>query len=298
MTDSFARSICIVGLGLMGGSLALALRARGYRGRLTGIARSETTCHKALDRGIVDVAATDLRLVAHADVVVLCTPVRLLIAQIGQLADLCTPGTIITDMGSTKTAIVQAMDALPDHLRAVGSHPMCGKETSGLDVAEATLYEGAPWILTRTRRTDEASFAVVKALAESVGAVPREIGVEQHDALLAFASHLPYAVALALVNATDQFGLSHPEVWSVMAGGFRDTSRVAASDVTMWLDILLTNADAIAGAIRDFQFSLDQLVALLERRDEAGLRAFIGMAAATRRSHFVKEANAVTHRAT
>jgi prephenate dehydrogenase len=295
MTASHAQSICIVGLGLMGGSFALALRARGYHGRLIGVARSEATCHKALDRGIVDAAATDLRLVGDADVVMLCTPVRLLITQLGQLGELCKPGAIITDMGSTKTEIVRAMDALPDHLRAVGSHPMCGKETSGLDVAEATLYEGAPWILTRTRRTDEASLAVVKGLAEMVGAVPREISVEQHDALLAFASHLPYAVALALVNATDQFGLSHPEVWSVMAGGFRDTSRVAASDVTMWLDILLTNADAIAGAIRDFQFSLDQLVALIERRDEAGLRAFVSATAAARRAHFVKETNPATN---
>jgi len=295
MTASHPQSICIVGLGLMGGSFAMALRARGYRGRLTGVARSELTCRKALDRGIVDVATTDLGLAGDADVVLLCTPVRLLIAQLGRLGELCKPGAVITDMGSTKAEIVRAMDALPDHLRAVGSHPMCGKETSGLDVAEATLYEGAPWILTRTQRTDEASLAVVRALAEAVGAVPREISVEQHDALLAFASHLPYAVALALVNATDQFGLSHPQVWSVMAGGFRDTSRVAASDMTMWLDILLTNADAIAGAVRDFQFSLDQLVALIERRDEAGLKAFIGAAAATRRARFVKETGLVTN---
>jgi len=295
MTASHPQSICIVGLGLMGGSFALALRARGYRGRLTGVARSELTCRKALDRGIVDVAMTDLGLAGDADVVLLCTPVRLLIAQLRQLGELCKPGAVITDMGSTKAEIVRAMDALPDHLRAVGSHPMCGKETSGLDVAEATLYEGAPWILTRTQRTDEASLAVVRALAEAVGAVPREISVEQHDALLAFASHLPYAVALALVNATDQFGLSHPQVWSVMAGGFRDTSRVAASDMTMWLDILLTNADAIAGAVRDFQFSLDQLVALIERRDEAGLRAFVGAAAAARRAHFAGEAGPVAN---
>jgi prephenate dehydrogenase len=280
------QSVCIVGIGLMGASFAMALRANGYAGRLIGISRSDETKRKALERRIVDDASTDLNAAKDADVVVLCTPVRLLIEQIGQLGNICKPSAIITDMGSTKTEIVRAMDALPEHLRAVGSHPMCGKETAGIDAAEAALYRGAPWILTRTQRTDDEAFAVVKSLAETVGAVPREIGVEQHDPLLAFASHLPYALSTAMVTATDQFGLSNPEVWQVMAGGYRDTSRVAASDVTMWLDILLTNADAITGSVRDFQFTLDQLTALLERRDEAGLKAFLEGAANARRARF------------
>lgn len=270
----------------MGASFAAALRSRGYDGRLIGVSRSTETLRKAQERGIADAFSTELDAAREADVVVLCTPVRVLIAQIGQLADICRPGTIITDMGSTKTEIVRAMNALPTHVRAVGSHPMCGKETAGIDAAEATLYQGAPWLLTRTRRTDDESLDAVRALAMRVGAAPREVSVEQHDALLAFASHLPYALAVALVTATDQFGLSHPEVWEVMAGGFRDTSRVAASDVTMWLDILLTNADAVLGAVRDLQFTLDQFTALLERRDEDGLRAFLTTAAQARKAHF------------
>ncbi len=277
-------TLCIVGIGLMGASFAMALRANDYRGQLIGISRSEATQRKALERKIVDEATTDLSAARDADVVVLCTPVRLLIEQIGQLGRLCKPGAILTDMGSTKTEIVRAMDALPVHLRAVGSHPMCGKETSGIDVADATLYQGAPWILTRTQRTDEAAFATVKALAERVGAVTREISVDRHDALLAYASHLPYALSTAMVNATDQFGLSNPEVWQVMAGGYRDTSRVAASDLTMWLDIVLTNRDEILNAVRDFQFTLDQFTAMLERRDEAGLRTYLDAAAKARRT--------------
>ena len=140
------------------------------------------------------------------------SPVRLLIEQIGQLGGLCKDGAIITDMGSTKTAIVKAMDALPARLRAVGSHPMCGKETAGIDVAEATLYQGAPWILTRSARSDDASVAVIRALAERVGARTREIDVARHDALLSFASHLPFAVSTAMVYATEQFGQNEPEV--------------------------------------------------------------------------------------
>lgn len=270
----------------MGASFALALRANGYAGRLIGISRSAETLRKAQARDIADVVSSELSRASEADVVVLCTPVRALIAQIGQLADICRPGAIITDMGSTKTEVVRAMDALPPHLRAIGSHPMCGKETAGIDAADASLYQGAPWLLTRTRRSDDEALAIVRDLAERVGAAPREISVEHHDALLAFASHLPYALAVALVTATDQFSLNRPEVWQVMAGGFRDTSRVAASDVTMWLDILLTNADAVLGAVRDFQFTLDQFTALLERRDEEGLRAFLAAAAQARRTHF------------
>lgn len=270
----------------MGASFALALRANGYDGRLIGISRSAETLRKAHARGVADVVSSDLSAAHEADVIVLCTPVRTLIAQIAQLADICRPGAIITDMGSTKREIVRAMDALPAHLRAVGSHPMCGKEVAGIDAAEASLYQGAPWLLTRTQRTDDASLAIVRALAERVGAVPREVEAERHDALLAFASHLPYALAVALVTATDQFSLNQPEVWEVMAGGFRDTSRVAASDVAMWLDILLTNADAVLGAVRDLQFTLDQFTALLERRDEEGLRAFLAVAAQARKAHF------------
>jgi prephenate dehydrogenase len=268
----------------MGGSLALALRAAGYAGRLIGVSRSAETLRQA--QRMVDVATDDLGAAREADVVVLCTPVRTIIAQLEQLAGVCKPGAILTDMGSTKAQIVRAMDALPAHLRAVGSHPMCGKEAAGIRAAEAGLFHGAPWLITPTARTDEEALSVVRALAERVGALPRLMDAAQHDALLAFASHLPYALAVGLVTATDQFSLDHPEVWEVMAGGFRDTSRVAASDVTMWLDILLTNAEPVLAAIRDVQFALDQLTALLERRDEAGLRALLGAAAQARKSHF------------
>lgn len=287
--DPMTQSICLVGIGLMGASFAMALRAAGDASRLIGISRSEETRRKALERGIVDVATTDLAEgVREADIVLLCTPVRLLIEQIGQLGALCKPGAIITDMGSTKTAVVRAMDALPEHLFAIGSHPMCGKETAGIDVAEATLYKGAPWILTRSHRTDENTFNTIKALAEKVGAVPREIPVEQHDVLLSFASHLPYVLSTAMVSTTDQFAISQnlPQVWQVMAGGYRDTSRVAASDVTMWIDILLTNPDAILNAVRDFQFNLDQFSAMLERRDEAGLKAWMSAAAKARKAKY------------
>jgi len=279
--------ITIVGLGIMGASLALALKARGYTGMITGVARTDATCASALARGAVDAATTDLRTgLAEADLVVLATPARLLIDQIKVCGEICKDGAVITDMGSTKSAIVAAMNGLPARLSAVGGHPMCGKEKAGIDAAEAGLYVGAPWIVTPTDRSNDDALAMVRALASFVGARSREIAFADHDRLLAYASHLPYALSVALVTATDHFGASRPEVWEVMAGGFRDTSRVSASDETMWTDILLTNPGPLLAAIRDAQFALDQLGALIERGDEAGLRAALGAAARARRSHY------------
>jgi prephenate dehydrogenase len=207
------RTLCIVGLGLMGGSFALALRTSGYPGRLIGVSRSAETLRYAQAQGIVDLATDDLGAAREAEVVVLCTPARTIIAQIGQLASICKPGAILTDMGSTKVKIARAMDALPGHLRAVAAHPMCGKEAAGIQAADAGLFRGAPWLIIPTARTDDEALSVVRALAERVGASPRILDADQHDALLAFASHLPYALAVALVAATEQFSLNHPEVW-------------------------------------------------------------------------------------
>jgi prephenate dehydrogenase len=278
-------SLCIVGLGLMGASLAMALR--GSVEHITAVTRREETARIALERAIVESATTDLAAgVAQADVIVLAAPVRTIIGQLNRLGGMLKPGAVVTDLGSTKTEIVQAMNQLPAGIYAVGSHPMCGKELSGLEAAEPDLYRGKRWILTRTERTDDASFELVRDIAHTAGAVTLELDAARHDMLVAFASHLPYALSLALINATEQASLNDPMVWQVTASGFRDTSRVAASDVTMMLDILLTNGDAVTNAIRDFQFSLDQLVALLERRDEPGLRTYLSAAVQARKAHW------------
>lgn len=273
--------LVIVGLGLMGASLAMAVRGKYF---VTGVARRAETVAQALNRNIVDEATQDFRgAVAAADIIVLATPVRTVVAQLAECADLARIGAVITDLGSTKLEIVRAMDQLPEHLAAVGSHPMCGKETAGMDVAEAGLYHGRPWLLTRTKRTTEQAFCVVEELARAAGARTIELDAERHDATLAISSHLPYSLALALMTTAERAGQDNPDVFRVMAGGFRDTSRVAASDEVMWTDILLSNARPVADAIRDFQFQLDQLTALIERKDESGLRDYLGHAARARR---------------
>lgn len=286
------KALCIVGLGLMGASLAMALRERhgNQYSPILGVARSPDTIRKALERKIVDQASSDLAaMLKHpamqaGGIVIMCTPVRTLVEHLQQYRHDFPAGCIITDMGSTKGEICAAMDTLPENVFAVGSHPMCGKETAGIDVAEGNLYINRPWILSRTRRTDDNAYATVQQLAHDAGAVTLEIEATRHDAVLSVSSHLPYALALSLMTTADQASLNESMIYPVMAGGFRDTSRVAASDVSMWVDILLSNGRAITNTIRDFQFNLDQLTALIERQDGEGLRAFLNAAADARRN--------------
>lgn len=280
------KSLCIVGLGLMGASLALAVR--DHYSHIVAVTRRRETADQALRRNIVDAATTDFEAgVREADLIVLAAPVRTIIAQLHQMSDFSEKSdisTVVTDLGSTKAEIVRAMNALPDHVHAVGSHPMCGREVTGLDAADANLYRSKTWVLTRTARTDDDSFHAVKVLAEATGAVTLELDADRHDALVALISHLPYTISAALMQTVDAASLNDDAVYRVAASGFRDTTRIAASDVNMMLDVLLTNADAVLNSIRDFQFTLDQFTALLERRDEAGLRTCLSAAAEARRS--------------
>lgn len=264
----------------MGASLALAVR--GKYGRITAVTRRQATADEAIQRNIVDDASTDFNRIHEADIVVLAAPVRTIIQQLETLRDVETSRFCVTDLGSTKTEIVKAMNALPANLRAVGSHPMCGKEVTGLDAADATLYQNKTWVLTRTQRSDDESFAIIKGLAVNAGANTIQLEAERHDQLVAWISHLPYAVSAALMSTVDAASLNDDAVYRVAASGFRDTTRIAGSDVNMMLDILITNRDAVLSSVRDFQFTLDQFTAMLERNDEAGLRAFLDSAARAR----------------
>jgi prephenate dehydrogenase len=281
-----AQSICIVGLGLMGASLALAVRK--HFPKIIAVTRRQETADQALLRNIVDEATTDFEEgIGSANLIVLAAPVRTIIQQLHVLKTLKVCETFrvcVTDLGSTKTEIVTAMNAQPDHIRAVGSHPMCGKEVTGLDAADAHLFKGKTWVLTRTARTDDESFTTVKSLAEAAGAMTIELDAQRHDQLVALISHVPYAVATALMQTVDSASLNDEEVYRVAASGFRDTTRIAASDVNMMLDILITNADAVLRITRDLQFTLDQFTAMLERRDEPGLRAYLETAAMARKT--------------
>lgn len=279
-----SRRVAVVGLGLMGGSLAAALTRRGACAEVVGVARRPETCQKARAQGFVHRATTDLQDgVTGADLVVLATPVRTILWLLPRLGALLAPGTAILDVGSTKAAICQAMEALPAGLQPIGGHPMCGRETRGLDAATPDLYEDAPFVLTPLPRTSAEALALARELVRAVGARPVEMPPDRHDRLVAAASHLPYALAVVLTRLVARVGQQDADVWDLAASGFRDTSRLAASDVTMMLDILLTNQASIRSLLADAAEELGRLATLLERGDEERLREVLAAAQAARR---------------
>jgi len=275
--------VAVVGLGLMGGSLCAALRTRGVCREVIGVARRPATLQMARDLRFIDRGATDLAEGLHeADVVVLATPVRDILGKLAIIGPMLKPGGVVMDIGSTKTAICEAMAALPDGIQPLGGHPMCGKETSGLAMADPTLYRDRVFALVPLPRTAPETLEVGRALALGIGARPLVLdsaqgcsGAARHDRLVAAISHLPFMLASALVEAAAAITEGDPLAWQLAAGGFRDTTRVAASDPTMMLDILATNRDEVLRALREARGQLDHLARLLEDGDLEALRAAI-----------------------
>jgi prephenate dehydrogenase len=264
--------IAVVGLGLMGGSLAGALRGRCRT--VVGVARRTETIEMAQARGLVQWGTTDLSGgVRRADVVVLATPVRVILRLLGEIGPLLPEGCLLMDLGSTKAQIVARMAALPDHVQPLGGHPMCGKEVSGIAAADPALYRGHTFVLTPLPRTSEAALALGRALVAAVGARSLVLAPARHDRLVATISHLPYLLACALVGTAEAVAAADSTVWEVAATGFRGTSRLAASDVTMMCDILLTNREAVLEALNACGAQLHRLRHLVESGDEERLRA-------------------------
>ena len=275
MTDLIDCQITIVGLGLMGGSLAGALR--GQCKSILGVARRPETIETALARNLIDMGTIELKEgVRHADVVILATPARAILTMLPELGPLLPAGCLLMDMCSTKAQIVQAMADLPEHVQPLGGHPMCGKEVSGIDAADSSLYQGCTFILSPLLRTSPTALALGHALIDAIGAHPLVLAAERQDFLVGTISHLPYLLACALVKTADATTSTDPAVWDIVAGGFRDTSRVAGSDVTMMTDILLTNRDTVIQALVTCQEQLQALTRLVESGDEEKMRATLG----------------------
>lgn len=265
------RHLAVVGLGLMGGSLALALRP--YADKVTGIDPNPETRAYALAHQMVDVATDDVRAgVAEADTVILAAPVRAIVSLVnGRIGAYLRSNTLLIDIGSTKEDICDAMGTLPIGVQAVGGHPMTGKESSGIEVSDDTLYKGRPFVLCATRRTTPAGRLRALALVEAIGAVAIEMDAHRHDRVVAAISHLPYLLSAALVATVAQEGKRDDAVWKLAAGGFRDTSRLAASDLSMMGDILNTNRQAVATLLALFRMQLAMIEARLISEEEGAL---------------------------
>ncbi|TMA38171.1 MAG: prephenate dehydrogenase/arogenate dehydrogenase family protein [Deltaproteobacteria bacterium] len=283
MTPLFAR-MTVAGVGLIGGSLALAARAAGLVGEVVGYGRSEANLRLARERGLVDrVAREPAAAVAGADLIVLAAPVGASTALAEAFRPHAHPGAILTDVGSVKGGLVEALEGRwPDGRRVVGAHPIAGTESSGAGAAREDLFRGRRCIVTPTDATDRDALGRVRALWEGVGAVVEEMPAALHDEILARVSHLPHLAAYALVSASGEMQIGGRRVLDYAGSGYRDTTRIAASRPELWRDIALANRAALRGALAEFRSVLDRLEHLLATGDADGLSAELAAAAALR----------------
>ncbi len=271
MEDDFrlqSANIAIVGLGLMGGSLALALK--GKCAALYGIDAQPATLELALAKKVVDQADSDpARLLPQADLVILATPVPVIIDFIRKLPALIEKPCIVLDLGSTKREIVQAMAALPERFDPIGGHPICGKEKLGLENAEANLYHEAAFVVTALTRTTERAKSALQKIILTIGAHAVEMAAEDHDRALASTSHLPCVLSTALTLCTPG------EFASFVGTGFKSTSRLAGTPASMAMGILKSNRDNILEAIQAFCNSLNEVSSALQSENYAQLELLL-----------------------
>lgn len=266
--------LAVVGVGLLGGSVARAARVRGLAQEIVGIGRDPGRLEPALRDGVLTRATADLAAgVGDADLVLLAAPVAVNERLLPEVWAAAAPEAVITDVGSTKTGIVALARRLhADRPRAfVGSHPMAGSEQSGYAAARADLFQGATVVVTPTEATEPRALKAVVGFWEALGAGRVvTLDADTHDRLVGAASHLPHLVACALVAAVERW---EPAAFDLAARGFRDTTRVAAGDPEMWRDIFLANREAVIAGARAFARALEELAALVERGDGPALQA-------------------------
>jgi prephenate dehydrogenase len=278
------RRLSILGVGLLGGSIGLAVRAFSSSCRIIGYGYRSETLDRAVQMGAVDEVTTDIEAaVRGADLVLVCTPVGLFDDILSRIAPELKAGTIVTDVGSTKRSIVKsAAERLPRGVHFVGSHPMAGSEKRGVEFARADLFKGATCIVTPTDGTDAGALEQVAGFWTALGMRLLRLSPDEHDRLAAEVSHVPHAVAAALVAMQSEAGLQ-------LAGrGFLDATRIASGDGGLWRDILLDNRDNVRDGIRQLVGELDQLLQRLDRKDGDAIKQWLD-ASADMRERWVRQ---------
>lgn len=261
--------LCIIGVGLIGGSLAQALKAAGGCGEVVGCGRNIQNLQRARQMGIIDRVETSIAAaVPGADLVVVATPVGAMEAVFRELARHVSVTSVITDVGSTKRSVaVAARNAFGERVsNFVPGHPIAGAEQSGVEAARADLFAGSRVILTPLSESDAEAVIRVRTMWEQVGAEVVEMDVDHHDQVLAATSHLPHLLAFTLVESLSRMG-NNVEIFEFAAGGFRDFTRIASSSPPMWRDICLANNDAILTVLNKFGQDLKRLGEAIEQGD-------------------------------
>ncbi len=267
------RTAAVIGVGLIGGSLARAARAQGLVSRFVGLGRGEENLRKALDLGVIDTMETDWEKgLRDADLVVLATPVETIVDLFPRIAALCRKDAVVTDVGSVKGAIVEAGErTLPEPGRFVGGHPIAGTENSGVEASFPSLFTDRKTILTPTEATDPGALDRVRRLWEGVGSHVVVMDTGHHDRVMGYVSHLPHIVAYALVHTICREDQPEGNLARFSAGGFLDFTRIASSHPEMWRDICVMNREALLAAVDSFARTLDRFRELIAAEDGKGL---------------------------
>ncbi|OIP99296.1 MAG: prephenate dehydrogenase [Zetaproteobacteria bacterium CG2_30_46_52] len=276
----FIPKLAIIGVGLIGGSLALALKAAGAVGHVVGTGRGEANLQLALTLGVIDAWTTDMRdAVADADMVVLAVPMGAYASVLQSIAPHLKVGAIVSDAGSTKVAAIEDAKAqLSDKVHFVAAHPLAGTEQSGAAAAFAALYQHHLCIITPEETSNAQALAQVKRMWEVAGCKVLQMPAAEHDDLLAAVSHLPHVAAFALVNAVRKQENDTYEPFAFAAGGFRDFTRIASSSPSMWRDIALANKSALIKQIDALSQELGNMKQALENQEGENLLAMFSEA--------------------
>lgn len=262
------KKVFIIGMGLIGGSLGLALRESPHVESIAGFDQDEAACDLAVAIGAID-QKTGLREGAkEADVVIICTPLRAYKFIIEQIAPVLKPGSLITDVGSTKVKVMELFASLPAGVHAIGGHPMAGAEIQGIAGADRYLFENAVYILTAKSDTPQEMVRVLENVLASTGARIKHMEAARHDELVAMVSHIPHMAAVALVGLTE----GRQEELMLAAGGFRDTTRIASSNPDLWEDIAFSNREPIIRQLNALGERLNELKKALEAGDRESLK--------------------------
>ncbi len=271
--------ITVIGVGLIGGSFAKGLKEAGLVKTVFGFGKREVNLQKAVELGVIDAYSTDIQTaVQDSDLIMLSVPLSVMEQMMKEMKPYLKEGVIITDAGSAKSSVIQAAQSVFGTLpaRFVPGHPIAGKEKSGVEAADAELFIAHRVILTPTEQTDDSAVALVTQLWQALGANVESMSAQHHDEIFAATSHLPHLLAFSLVDMLNE----HQELGNVFpytAGGFRDFTRIASSDATMWRDISVENSTAIVKWLKEYQASLSQLTEMVEKQDSQGLQQlFLG----------------------
>lgn len=268
-------NIALIGLGLMGGSLALSLKGRCRR--LSALDTHLPTLELARRQEIVHAADSDpVKILADADLVILACPVPAIIDWLGRLPDYIQHACTVLDIGSSKRMIVAALETLPANFDPIGGHPICGRERHSLENAERFLYREAPFVLTSLPRTSERARAAALQIIEAIGANPIWLDADDHDRILASTSHLPYLLSSALALATPA------DAAPLLGPGFRSSARLAGTSSSMMLGVLQSNRDNILGTLQHYRNTLDQIETALQNNDAPKLESILKQ---SRKSH-------------